>query len=93
MKVITGIYIYHIEFINQILNLVALIYYCEDTTPGNKLFAEKSLQVIILFRSLRIGAFLRELNAMRNFERTISILIKSLASLILALNTVYLLYT
>jgi hypothetical protein len=51
------------------------------------------LQCIIVIRLLRIGAFLRELNAVQIFEKTIRHLVESLASLMMVLYTVYLLYS
>ncbi len=51
------------------------------------------LQCIIVLRLLRIGAFLRELNAVQIFEKTIKHLMESLVSLIMVLYTVYLLYS
>lgn len=51
------------------------------------------MQCIIVIRVLRIGAFLRELNAVIIFEKTIKHLAFSLFSLMMVLYTVYLLYS
>jgi hypothetical protein len=52
----------------------------------------KILECIILFRVLRIGAFLREIKAVIVFEKTIKHLMRTIISLSLVLYTVYIIF-
>lgn len=92
-KVFKGIYTNHVEIVLQALNSLAMTTFFLYSDAENAIVTLKILQCIILFRCFKMGSFLRELKAVKVFEKTIALLFRSLFSLMMVLYTVYIIYS